>query len=83
MLRFNAARAPPDVADEEPELRPAARALSGRRSAKDEAAYSAHLLRRQADCIQALRAHNTMLGRKIVEQHARLTATPTPAAGPV
>ena len=72
MLRFNAARAPPDVADEEPELRPSARA--SRRSPKDEAAYTAHLLRRQADCIQALRAHNTMLGRKIVEQHARLTA---------
>ncbi|XP_043208007.1 transmembrane protein 192-like [Amphibalanus amphitrite] len=77
VVRFNAARAPPDVADEDPELRPTTRA--GRRSAKDDAAYTAHLLRRQADCIQALRAHNTMLGRKILEQHARLTTGATGA----
>lgn len=81
VLRFNAARAPPDVADEEPDLRRQARALpSGRRPTKEAAAFTGRLLRRQADCIQALRAHNTLLGRKIVEQHARLA---TAAAGPV
>ncbi|XP_037086252.1 uncharacterized protein LOC119107018 [Pollicipes pollicipes] len=80
VLRFNAARCPPDVADEDAEL--PSRALSrSHRPSKDDAAYVRRLLRRQADCIQALRAHNTMLGRKIVDQHERLTSARLRAEG--